>query len=180
MRLRIFKAANAPIALIVRGSDKGQTWQLIEWDMENDKFTKGQWLLHKQLWINGCSISSNGKYFYWLYNTYQNSNNISHAGISLVPNFTAIMYGNFGDSRWNSCSFDKTTGRPINNQGLHPTSKKMIKCVDNGTPDVTGLMNDEWTDNNGRNIKVVGYQIFVNGALMYDATGNQFEEKKPM
>lgn len=177
MGLKIFNASKAPIALIIRSSDKGQTWQLIKWNMENNTFIEGQWLLHKQLWTKGCSISSDGKYFYWLYNTYQDSKNYTHAGISTLPNFTAIMYGNKGNSRWDPCLFDKTTSKPINNHGLCPTDRKNIKCVNFGIPDASGLMNDEWFDERGRNIKVIGYKIFVNDILIYDATNNKFEEK---
>jgi len=47
MSLKIFKAVNVPIALIVRKSDSGKTWQLIKWNMNNNTFDEGQWLLHK-------------------------------------------------------------------------------------------------------------------------------------
>jgi len=176
-KLFVFRASDAPIALIVRRSNKGKDWQLIRWDVENDVFTEGQWLLNKKLWIDGCSLSSNGEFFYWIYNTYGQEIE-THAGISCVPYFTAIMYGNKGMGRWDRCRFDRNTKKPINNQGLEFTNVTQIRieCIDTGTPDSTGLIKDDsWMDGKGRKITIQEYKIFGNDELIYDATENQYK-----
>lgn len=184
-KLSIFKASDAPIALIVRRANKGKDWQLIRWDMQDDTFDEGQWIRNKHLWIDGCSLSSDGQYFYWIYNLFCTKDktletNDTHAGVSNVPYFTALMYGNKGMGRWDRCRFDKTTKKPINNQGLRPNDPEYeIECVESGTPDSTGLIKElEWFDDFGRSITIVEYQIFVNNHLHYDSTNNTFQNIK--
>lgn len=195
MAITIFKANNAPIALIVCrfNVDGKQRWQLIKWNINKitvgdqkketviaDKFTEGQWIINKQLWRKGCAISPDGQYFYWIYNRYQSSEGMTHAGISVLPNFTAIMYGSKGNGRWDDCRFDKKTGKPINNQGLEPKGATKISCVSKGARADNGMMPATWTDDFGRTITVDGYKLSANGIVIYDATNNTFKETEPL
>ena len=71
-KLFVFIAKNVPISAIIRkGKMQGRPcYQIIKWDMSTNEFTEGQWLLHKQLFVRGCSISPNGQLFGWIYNQY--------------------------------------------------------------------------------------------------------------
>jgi hypothetical protein len=181
-RLAIYKASNADIAVILR---KGQndSWQLIKWNMLDNTFTEGQWLLRKQVSLEGCAISPNGKYFAWCYNRYHLLNRTdaiqAHFGISLIPNFTAIYYSG------NSCGrgyvrFDKDNN-VINSVDFEPTnnynSELDIKLVGAYTqPANNGLLNKEKKDfvYNNKLVTVDGYKILMDGKEIYDATENYF------
>lgn len=192
-KLFLFKAQNANIVLIVRRGNKRKQWQLIKWDLETDQFTFGQWLLNKLLWVEGCSISPCGKYFYWIYETYY-PNFVTHAGISLIPNFTAIMYGNRGIGRHYNCRYDSITNCPINNShGLEPRTGNLemvnptwIKVPYNNysyeqiNTLPNGLMKDIWEDYKKRRITTEGYKIIVDDVVFADFTENVFEPITPI
>lgn len=192
-KLFLFKARDVPVVLIVRTANKRNQWQLIRWDLESDHLISGQWLLHKQLWVDGCAISPCGKYFYWVYNTYQNIGDQTHAGISLIPTFTALMYGNKGIGRYNLARYDTKTSKPINAHGLEPRTE-MIECVDPTEvshvvnkygelqPDClpNGLMSNSWIDFKQRHITTIDYKIFINGVEFADFSNNTFEPVSPV
>ena len=192
-KLFLFKASNANVVLIVRRGDKRNQWELIRWDLDTDHLIPGQWLLNKQLWVDGCAISPCGKYFYWVYNTYQNSADMTHAGISLIPNFTALMYGNKGIGRYNPARFDAKTFKPINAHGLEPRTGN-IQCVEPANvskvsnkygelqPDClpNGLMKNSWIDFKQRHITTIDHKIFINGVEFVDFTSNTFEPVEPV
>ena len=181
-KLFLFKAPNANIVLIVRRGDKRNQWQLIRWDLETDHLTPGQWLLNKQLWVDGCAISPCGKYFYWVYNTYQNQVDMTHAGISLIPNFTAIMYGNKGIGRYDLARFDAITNYPIDSHGLEPRNGMIELCEpsDNNNELPNGLMSNSWIDFKQRHITTIAHKIFINGAEFVDLSANTFEPVPPI
>lgn len=49
-RITIFKAKDAPIALIVCRFKRNHQiqYQLIQWNLETNQFIEGQWLMNKQ------------------------------------------------------------------------------------------------------------------------------------
>ncbi len=182
-KLFIFKVENVNVALIVRKETKNkkQNWQLIKWNMDTNEFTEGQWLLNKQLWINGCSISPNGLHFGYIYNTYQNINNNTHTGISYIPYFTALLYGNQGIGRYYPVKFDRLTGQPINNQGFQQVNNIVIDHINNNDyfeiAD-TGLLQLPYNFN-GNIISVDKYKLLINNNVIYDATNNKFTSIQP-
>jgi hypothetical protein len=176
MTLKIFKAQNSPIALIIRKSNQGKSWQLIKWDLETDTFESGQWILNKQLFVDGCAISPNGEYFYWIYNTYQNSDINTHIGISKIPYFTALMYGSGTSGRWSVCKFDSETYQPIAIEKMESRNGGEIQFLEKGNGLPNGLMPSEWTDIKNRTITTDGYKVFADGEEIYDCSNHQFEE----
>lgn len=169
--LSVYCAQKKDIALVVRKAsiDNCLYWEFIRWDMENDLFTPGQWLVNKQLWLKGSAISPNGELFFYIYNTYQNPNqrNRSHVILSNLPNASAKEYRAYDDiGRFYPCSF--TT----DNQPIWPK--------DDGIPSERGLMlSNEWTDPRGRRISVRESSIFANDELLYDTADHHFTDRSP-
>ena len=179
MTLKIFKAQNSPIALIVRKSNQGQSWELIKWNMETDTFTSGQWLLKKQLFVDGCAISPDGEYFYWIYNTYQQHPVDTHIGISKIPYFTALAYGSGTSGRWYACKFDSETYKPITIEKMESRNGGNIQFLEKGTGLPNGLMEEGWMDIKNRKITTDGYKVFADGEEIYDCSDHQFVEVIP-
>ena len=78
-----------------------------------------------------------------IYNTYHKKD-CTHAGISHVPYFTAIMYGNEGMGRWHSARFDKITKKP--RDYIPKNIDFCLECVDSGIPDSSSLMEETLLD----------------------------------
>ena len=101
-KLFLYKAKDANIIAILRRGAKRKEWQLILWNIENDIFQEGQWLMNKMIHPRYCSISPNGKYFfyhYWNHGQYSED-----AVYSKLPNFTAEYYGTW-NTYYQDCSF---------------------------------------------------------------------------
>jgi hypothetical protein len=177
-KLYVFVAEESHNAAIIRKEKiKGQPrYQIIKWDMITNKFTEGQWLLNKQLFIKGCSISPNGELFGWQYNRFW-TNEDTHAGISIIPNFTAELYGR-GCGRYNTVVFDYNShpiSRPFNFEKkgtlditLSDVDEKYTKCAPNG------LQPQTFNTKYGNIVRVDGYKLIVDDVIVYDAEHNIF------
>jgi len=171
------------IALII--VKKGKSYQLIKWDIATDTFTEGQWLRYKKLAIKCCAISPDGKYFGWVYNMY-GKNFSTHAGISMIPNFSADLYSGMMCGCWDCITFD-TLSNPLNLDKY----QFQYKCK-HSMPCVFSEGNSECVADNGlviydakdvfiyqafnKIITVDEYKVLVNGNVVYDATDNMFVE----
>ena len=153
------------------------SFQMIKWDLETNTFVEGQWLLNKKICTTACSISPNGEYFGWLYIKYHHcfdGDNGTHAGISLVPHFTAILYGNKGVGTHLRVNFDEQ-GNPIDNQGFeqkHPEMLLPISC--SKIPIESGLQEAQFISKTGQHVVVDGYKLMVDDVVLYDAADNCF------
>lgn len=90
VKLHLYKARDANIVVILRGSKKTE-WEMIQWDLDTDTFTEGQWLRNKHLDPKSAAISPNGKYFVYGYDVY--GKGWQSVGVaSKVPYFTAEYF----------------------------------------------------------------------------------------
>jgi hypothetical protein len=184
-KMFVFVAGQAWIAAIVCKFKKNgrPCYQLLRWDLTTNEISEGQWLMNKQLFVRGCSISPNGQLFGWIYNQYwRRDGSDTHAGISVLPNFTAELYGDGACGRWNHTGFDEQN-RPV------PGNLNFVK---RGTLDIelsvihlrdalpSGLQKQNFQLSDGRNVRIEGYQLFVNDVLLYDAESNEFVNRPKM
>ena len=180
-KLFIFVAENAEVAVVIRKEkrNKREFYQCIKWDMENNTFVEGQWLLNKQLFIEGCSISPDGKLFGWVYNRYWNCAE-TLAGISYVPNFTAELFGH-GCGRWLLTSFDSNS-RPFPDEfGFKQQGDVVIELsnLDRKSDAVSsGLKPSEFITKNGKHVSVIDYKILLDGIEIYNAENNVFVNRE--
>jgi len=175
MKTYIFKAKTAPIVLLVVRKNK-QFWHLIKWDLEADTFEHGQWLFKKQLYIPGCSLSPDGKLFYWVYNRYQHNYTKTHVGISPIPKFTAIVYGERDTGRWEVARFDKRNGLPINTFGLQGEEMTQLPPLEAGhvsydlsaIAEDSGLILDNRFEFAGNTFLILDSKVYKNDDIVYD------------
>jgi len=174
-KLFIFVARDAPIAVIIRKERKSKRehYEMVKWNMETNEFTEGQWLMNKQLFINGCSISPNGKLFGWIYNKYWEKGNDTFAGISSIPNFTADLFATRTCGRWFNVNFDSHSA-PLADDFAFVQRSSVIIPISNETHRVpSGLQEPEFVWN-GKTVKVDGYKLCVDGEVIYDTTNHVF------
>ena len=167
-KLFVFVAQDVPVAALIRKGKMGgrPCYQIIRWDMTTNEFTEGQWLLNKQLFVRGCSISPNGQLFGWYYNQFwKKSADDTHAGVSTLPNFTAELYGAGGCGRWDAVVFDSQS-RPL----------AMGLKFEKSAP--SGLKPENFQTADGRNVQVDGYKLIVDGVVLYDAENNVFVSRE--
>ena len=181
-RLFVFVAKNADIAAIIRKEIKGkrESYQLIRWDMATNEFTEGQWLMNKQLCISSCSISPDGQLFGWLYNKYWTPKEPTHAGVSVIPNFTAELYSSTAPGRWLRVTFDEDS-HPFDIMfHFEKRGTRSIPFSDNKPSVGSGLQEQTFTTRMGAIVSLEGYKIMLDGKLLYDAEKNVFEAKRPI
>lgn len=182
-------ASEVNIALIiVKKGNKCSNYQLIKWDMATNTFTEGQWLCNKKLAISCCALSPDGKYFGWVYNCYWKDSS-THAGISMVPNFTANMYSNKCCGTWDTMEFD-TSNNPLHLKKYEfvktDTTYSLPSLIEGDSTCVAdcGLKickkEDSFMNYLGNMITVDDYKVLVNGVVVYDAKNNVFVSKKPI
>jgi hypothetical protein len=177
-KLFIFKASHANISVIIRkNSGKKENYQMIRWDMSNNTFVEGQWLLNKQLFIQGCAISPDGQHFGWIYNQYGRDNH-THAGISVIPYFTAVLYSPAFLGRWYVMQFNRDS-QPIdkNKCGFITRRETQLIVSTNTLPVPSGLQPPMFIhkiDERVYRIEVDQYKVLVDGQVVYDAADNQF------
>jgi hypothetical protein len=189
-KLSIF-TSNTNIAAVVvkKGTSKKPMYQLIKWDMSTNVFTEGQWLCSKHLAIHCCALSPNGKYFGWVYNRYLSGGAFkTYAGVSLLPNFTAIMYSESFCGTWDSVEFD-IDSNPLN---IHAgwefklseseSESETLILGDSTKKANSGLKSDyvRFRDIFGNLVAVQDYKILVNDCVVYDATHNGFRAREPL
>ena len=113
VKLFLHKARDAPIAVLLRRTNKKKDWEMIRWDMETDTFTEGQWLMGKTMNGRYCQLSADGKYFAYHYDLYGESkqnpsgNWACHGVVSLVPNFTALYFCPNHMGNWEKIHFSE-------------------------------------------------------------------------
>lgn len=180
-KLFIFMAENAPIAVVIRKEIvrmgkkvKKEYYQLIKWDMKTNEFTEGQWLMNKQLFINGCSISPNGQLFGWVYNQYWLAS-ATYAGVSRIPYFTAELFSDTICGRWNSVQFDKDS-HPIAGSFDFEQRSNLPITLSKNRPRPSGIQEQTFASKTGKSLYVVDqYKILCDGVEIYDASKNVFE-----
>jgi hypothetical protein len=114
----MYKAKDANIVAILRRGKNRKEWQMIRWNIENDTFQEGQWLMNKMIAPRYCSISPDGKYFFYHY--WDKGQYSTDAVFSKIPNFTAEYYGEW-NTYYNVCSFTN------NNIGVVSLSDQFVK-----------------------------------------------------
>ena len=179
----MFKAQNAPIVVFIYRKNR-ESYEMTRFDLSDETFTRGQWLLHKQLFVPGCSISPCGNYFYWVYNEYQKVVD-SSAGISKVPFFTAILFGH-GVGRWDICRFNKGSHRPIDKFSLvlkkddcvlPPTLQPIPKCEGKKYAELNpGLISEGKLFFNDILYEIEGTKVLKSGGEIYDFIDHEFQE----
>jgi len=204
--LFVFVSSQAPIAVLLRKEKvpvNKENWQMIKWNLETHQFTEGQWLLKKKLDLSACSISPDGTKFGWMYHQYH-LNWKTHAGVSPVPYFTAILYSDKAINGSDKMRFDDH-GSILDYGGFHfeqtnvkpkdetrtrfkacPCPVRKIKCKSPSTlQNVKGCVQPArfTIQTKCRNmqkeaVEVRGHCLFVNGQLLYDATHNVFRPVK--
>ena len=184
-KLSIFVSESNTALIVLKKGTKHSSYQLIQWDMVTNTFIEGQWLCNKQLAVTCCALSPNGKLFGWVYNQYWKKEDNTHAGISSVPNFTALVYSNQLAGRWDNVEFDKFSN-PIH-LDKHKFVTKTEHTLQEGDPLCvadSGLKiksnDDSFTNRFGDLISVSDYKVIVNGVVVYDATSNVFAAKEPI
>lgn len=177
-KLFLYKARDAPVAVILRRGEKRRIWEMIRWDLETDTFTRGQWLTRADQ-MNGRygAISPDGRHFAYHYSEHK-SPFTSHAIISEVPYFTALLYTSDHAGFWDSIGFS-ASGQPMHTRNTplkkrNPTSLKQTLWQHN-VP--SGYMeHGTFTDPRGRTITTEKGQLFADGELLYDCTEHTFCE----
>lgn len=176
-KLFVFMAENAPIAVVIRKEKKGkcECYQVIKWDMTTNEFTEGQWLMNKQLFINGCAISPDGQLFGWVYNKFWTDED--YAGVSRLPNFTADLFGTaFG--RYFCVKFDEDSN-PLAGEFKFEQRTESHITLSNKKARPNGLQPQTFTTKSGAVIVLDQYKIISDGVEIYDASENKFVAVKP-
>lgn len=96
-RIYILYSKQSNSAVILRKGPNKLTLS-IGWNLQDDSFQKGQWLLGK-IYYEYCAISHDGKY--WFYSAYKKA---EYSVIAKVPYFKAIYYL-YDMDRWREGSY---------------------------------------------------------------------------
>jgi hypothetical protein len=189
-KLFLYKAADAPVAILLRRGESRDQWELIRWDLETDTFTAGQWLLGKHLHGKDAALSPDGRFLAYQYDIYSGEAYQSHAAVSLVPNFTAVLHNPGNGGHWDTVGFTA--------DGSLATTLKTGWVVPPGTPAGTPpgyeirhgardekvasgyVENETWVDPRGRVITLNGAQVVANGVVLYDAADHVFQSRPPV
>ena len=197
-KLFLYKAADAPVAVLLRRGVSRDQWELNRWDLETDTFTAGQWLLGKHLHGKDAALSPDGRFLAYQYDIYGSGGYQSHgsggyqshAAVSLVPNFTAVLHNPGNGGHWDGVGFSA--------DGSLASTLKSGWITPRGTPQGTPagftlgqapwtekvasgyVENESWTDPRGRVITLNGAQVLVDGSLLYDTTDHVFEQRPPV
>lgn len=190
-KLFLYKAADAPVAVLLRRGVSRDQWELIRWDLETDTFTAGQWLKGKHLHGKEAVLSPDGRFLAYQYDIYGGEGYQSHAAVSLVPNFTAVLHNPGNGGHWDGVGFSA--------DGSLVSTLKTGWVVPPGTPAGLALgqapwtekvasgyvENESWTDPHGRVITLNGAQVLVDESgqsptVLYDTTDHVFEPRQPV
>ena len=162
-KLFLYKAKNANIIAILRRGVKRKEWQLILWNTLDDTFQEGQWLINKMIHPRYCSISPDGKYFFYHY--WDRGQYSQDAVFSKLPNFTAEYYGTW-NTYYEECSFTN------DNKGVVSLDYQFSKRNSNTMLEVV-LRKDIDKDS----IIKCGYIGCLNSSVYDDIKVNDFSEK---
>jgi hypothetical protein len=184
-KLFVFVATDAPVAVVIRkGKFNGRPcYEMIQWNLATNEFTEGQWLMNKQLFVRGCAISPNGQWFGWVYNKYWQLDpreRDTFAGVSRVPNFTADLFATKTCGRWFSVQFDCCSRPLAGTFAFEQRGPRRVEVVAaEGTDAVPSGLQPETFVWNGQTISVRGYELLVDGHVVYDATDHVFVNRPP-
>jgi len=182
--LKFFKASNAPIILIIYGSQKKTLWQQIIWNTETNVFTEGQWI-KCILDVSASSISPCGNFFYYSYSKDFKGEFKTCIVVSKIPYFTALLFNDSMIGRYyqRPLVWDVEKRLPI-----IPCDKSFKFTLKNSWENIfdeTCFLNARKSENYEGlySNKVEGYTININkiikdGNLIYDASKNKFNLKK--
>lgn len=188
MKLHLYKASNANIAVILRQGKQRKEWQIILWDLDTDTFTEGQWLLHKQVDAKTAAISPNGLYFAYGYDIYGHGGWKSIGVASKLPNFTAEYFCEYTGGRiYYTPHFDNNSKLVDFSEFIKRNESTELETIswDELVRDRTkfsdsGYKGDSFIDQKGRHIKAVEGVLFADDTVLYDATHNTFQMVEPM
>ena len=187
MKLHFYKASEANKAVILRQGNKRKEWELILWDLDTDTFTQGQWLMNKMLDAKRASISPNGLYFVYGYDTYGDEGWQSVGVASKLPNFTAEYFSSDTGGRiWYDPHFDKT-GKLVQFYYVKRNEETSLETItwdelgrDKSKFADSGYKGQSFTDPKGRQIKAVEGKLFADEELLYDTTDHVFQKVRPV
>lgn len=192
VKLFLHKASAAPIVVILRrDSTSKDNWEMIEWNLETDTFTEGQWLMSKHM--NGAHghLSPDGKYFAYHYELYGYSNANPEGGfggsigvVSAVPNFTALLCNPNHCGCWQEIQFSPKGEVVFNPENLETRGEHTLKVI-RWSKDLILDANSyletlPWTDPKGRLITVDEGKILADGTVLYDTTDHKFVARSPL
>jgi hypothetical protein len=177
-KLFLYKARDANVVVILRRGNSRSLWEMIRWDIETDTFTRGQWLT-VPAYMNGayCAVSPDGQHFAYWYTEFEQPFT-THAVISEVPYFTALLYTKEHAGMWDTLAFN-AQGQPMHSRAgrlvkRNPTKLKPAaweKGVDSG-------YRADFMDFRGRHITTDKGRLLAGGQLLYDTTDHAFKQLK--
>lgn len=176
-KLFLYKARDAPVVAILRRGTNKNTWELIRWDMDTDMFKRGQWLT--KAIMNGayCAISPDGVHFAYHYSDAPEWK--SHAVVSVLPYFSALLITDKHAGTWDAIAFDRV-GNVMHTSAKdgfikkRPCELKVKAHVD--AEKYTGYVETgEFVDTRGRHITVAEGRILADGLTIYDTMDHVFE-----
>lgn len=185
-KLFLYKAADAPVAVLLRRGVSRDQWELIRWDLETDTFTAGQWLLGKHLHGKDAALSPDGRFLAYQYDIYSGEAYQSHAAVSLVPNFTAVLYNPGNGGHWDGVGFsaDGSLVSTLKSGWVMPVGTPPGFELEQGVWEdkvASGYVeNESWVDPSGRVITLKGAQVVADEAVLYDTTEHVFEARPPV
>ena len=119
VRLHIYEAARAPVAVILRQGPSRHT-RMVFWDQRDDSFNLGQWTQRK-VYFERCDIAPDGKHFlyFMLDGQWQSEAHGSYTAISRPPWFTALALYPQGDTWGGGGYFPSSKEYVIEFSGAH-------------------------------------------------------------
>lgn len=168
-KLFLYKARAAPVVAILRRDAYKHNWELIQWNLETDVFTRGQWLTKAVMNGKYCTISPNGKYFVYSYSSIRKDAHWkSYTVLSEVPYFSASLISHSG-----SIGFHPD-GNIIAKGFLKKRACDLEIVTDLDTM-IDGGFVDTFTDGRGRVITTDKGIVYANGEVIYDTTNHVFQ-----
>ena len=190
VKLFLHKARDAPIAVLLRRTNKKKDWEMILWDMDTDTFTEGQWLMGKTMNGKYACLSADGKYFAYHYDLYgksaQNPSGVwaCHGAVSLVPNFTALYFCPDHYGNWEQIQFSENGDVVFRQMEKKSEDAPSLVCWKKGMalvpPSYVDVNSQEWMDHKGRVITTDGGKLLADGVVIYDCTDHVFEARPPV
>lgn len=181
-KIYLYKARDKNVVAILRRGLRRQDWALIRWNLEDNTFQRGQWLMGKRMNPTHLCISPDGKFFGYSYSVYGRGGYECYGVVSRIPEFTSVAVGDDWPGAWDLVRFNMN-GSLI--ERLYDYQSWRLKGVAEDlkieprdeTPAPTGFIHpsDTWVDPLGRRISVDCYQILADGVCILDTTDYVFE-----
>ena len=185
-KLFLYKARDAPVAVLLRRGSRRTDWQIIRWDMTTNIFTPGQWLCGKSMNGTSQAISPCGRYLSYHCAVYPLSECYGViSSVSGVPKFTALLYkpnwpGEWETNRWTvdgaadlssggwEVRGDASSIPPVTYEraAVGYAESGFISLADGGV----------WVDPDGRRITAEADVLCADGRPLLDTSGHRFTE----